>query len=152
MPIFDLKKIKSISRLIAAKTIGVILAAAFLGIAVFLLALPVLSLVATRNGEEVKIVSLSNQIGKVKTASSKGGLYKISVQGEKEKFNGIYCLYPAWPNLLKPNIGDVLRVWPPDHPRVGVAPPSGLGWLLLGTVFVLGLMFLEFAFLWVTIR
>jgi hypothetical protein len=143
---------KTLARRVLTKSIGVVLALLFVGTAAVLLAGPAISLMATRHGQEVEIVSISNQVGKIKTACEKGGLFKVSAKSDGQKFSGIYCLYPAWPDHLKPSAGDVIRIWPSSNPRVGSVPIFGLGWMMIGATFLTGLVILEFAFLSLTVR
>src|SRR5689334_13492859 len=91
----DWRKIKSFLRLIVAKSAGLVLAVVFLVIAVFLLANPVVSILAVMKGQEAKITSVSDHLGKVKTACNKGGLFQVSARAGKEQFKGVYCVYPA---------------------------------------------------------
>jgi hypothetical protein len=152
---------KSISRLILMKTLGVFLAVLFLLIALVFVSDPLIALATSRGGEDAKVVVVSNHLNKkLKTGCRIGGLFLLSVEKSEAKhgshqkpvlFNNIYTLYPSWPDQLEPTKGDILRVWPSKKPLIGAPAVEGWGWFIVGTVFVLGLVFLEFAFLAVTI-
>jgi len=144
---------KSIPRLIIMKTIGVILAIVFLALAVLFLGYSLTSIVTSARGIDVKVASVSDHLGKHQTAFRLGGLFQIAAQDEKKKkFDKIYCLYPAWPDQLNPVKGDEIRVWPAKQPLVGAPVTEGWGWFIVGSLLVVGLVMLEFAFLILTIR
>ncbi len=156
---------KSFLRLIIVKSLGIVLAVVFFFIAVFFLAYPLISLVATQGGIDGKVASVSNHMGKLKTGCRVGGLFQVSVENQnlsapkkqkgqsnpKASSDKIYCLYPAWPDQLEPQSGDVIRVWPAKKPLFGAPLTDGWGWFILGTIFVVGLVLLEFAFLALTV-
>ena len=144
---------KSVLRLIIMKTIGVILAVVFLLLAVVFLSYSVTSILVSSRGQEVKIVSFSDHVGKQQTAFRLGGIFQVSAANEKkDKFEKIYCFYPAWPDLLSPSKGDVIQVWPSKKPVVGAPVTDGWGWFIVGSLLVVGLVMLEFTFLILTIR
>ena len=103
-------------------------------------------------GVDAKVVTVSTQVGKCHTAFRLGGLFQVSALIEKQKHEKIYCLYPAWPDQLQPTKGDIIEVWPEKQPFVGAPYVEGWGWFLVGTLFVLGLVMLEFAFIALTLR
>lgn len=142
-----LSKSKSIFRFIFMKTIGACLAVFFLGLAAFFLAYPFASVVTGRGGEEAKVLSVADHMGKLKTGWRVGGLFQVGVDLHKKKFDRIYCFYPAWPDQLQPLKGDVVKVWPAKKPLFGAPAIDGWGWFVVGTVLILGLVMLELAFL-----
>ena len=124
-----------------------------------------MSLAASQGGQDAKVVSVFNHIGKLKTGCRIGGLFQVNVgdqnlsapkkkKGEinpKSAADKIYCLYPAWPDQLEPQAGDIIRVWPAKKPLFGEPLTDGWGWFILGTIFVVGLVLVEFAFLALTV-
>ena len=155
--------LKSFLRLIFVKSLGVVLALIFFFIAAFFLAYPLISLVTSHGGMDAKVASVFNHVGKLKTGCRIGGLFQVSIENQnfseqkktetnrKSSSNKIYCLYPAWPDQLEPQSGDVIRVWPAKKPLFGAPSTDGWGWFILGTIFVVGLVLLEFAFLALTV-
>ncbi len=144
---------KSVIRLIVMKTIGVILAVFFLLLAVLFLSYSINSILVSTRGQEVKVLTFSDHIGKQQTAFRLGGVFQVSASNEKkEKFEKIYCLYPAWPDVLSPSKGDLIQVWPSKKPVLGAPVTDGWGWFIVGSLLVVGLVMLEFAFLILTIR
>src|SRR5580658_2441531 len=156
--------LKLFLRLVLVKLLGGLLAAVFLFIALFFLAYPLISLVTTQGGQDAKVAYVSNHIGKLKTGCRIGGLFQVGVDhsnfsGPKKKGetnlkspgDKIYCLYPAWPDQLEPQSGDVIRVWPAKKPLFAEPLTDGWGWFILGTIFVVGLVLVEFAFLALTV-
>lgn len=157
--------LKSFLRLIIVKSLGVVLAAVFFFIAVFFLAYPLISLITTQGGMDGKVASVFNHIGKLKTGCRVGGLFQVSVENQnllvqkkrkgeanpKASGDKIFCLYPAWPDQLEPQSGDIIRVWPAKKPLFGAPLTDGWGWFVLGTIFIVGLVLLEFAFLALTV-
>jgi len=146
-----LEGLRTVVRRWARKCSAIVLAAIFLVVGIYLLVGPVISAVTTRSGQEARIVSVSNNAPVVKTGGDWGGWFEVTVRKNGKNFDGIRCPYPAWAIHFKPSAGDFIRVWPPAHPFVGGVPVSGLGWFLLTAVFILGLLFLEFAFLCLTV-
>jgi hypothetical protein len=156
---------KSILRLIVVKSFGVALAIVFFFIATFFLAYPLIALVTSQGGTDGKVTSVFNHIEKLKTGCRVGGLFQVSIENQnlsgqkkqkgesnlKASSDKIYCLYPAWPDQLEPQSGDTIRVWPAKKPLFGAPLTDGWGWFILGTIFVVGLVLLEFAFLALTI-
>ncbi len=155
---------KSLLRLILVKSFGIVLAVVFFCISAYFLAYPLISLVTSQGGIDAKVASVFNHIGKVKTGCRVGGLFQVSVENQKileqkkkSEYNlrssadKIYCLYPAWPDQLEPQSGDIIRVWPAKKPLFGAPLIDGWGWFILGTIFVVGLVLLEFAFLALTV-
>ncbi len=151
---------KSLPRLILMKTFGALLAVIFLSIAVIFISYPVIALATTQGGGDAKVALVSDHCGKVRTGCRVGGLFLVAVEkpGVKKKlrqkpelFENIYCLYPAWPDQLKPMPGDMIRVWPVKQPLVGAPATDGWGWFIIGTILVVGLVMLEFTFLALTL-
>jgi hypothetical protein len=96
----------------------------------------------------------------MKTGTRIGGIFTVDTQNPDEKKKPhhpvaadqkIYCIYPAWPDQLQPLQGDMIRVWPAKKPLFGAPATEGWGWFIAGTIFVLGLVALEFAFLAITV-
>jgi hypothetical protein len=153
--------LKSLLRLIIVKLLGGLLAVLFFFVALFFLAYPLISLVSSQGGQDAKVVAVFNHVGKLKTGCRVGGLFQVTAEGQnlsgpqKKKGaansnnpgNKIYCLYPAWPDQLEPQSGDMIRVWPSKKPLFGAPPTDGWGWFILGTIFLVGLVLVEFAFL-----
>ncbi len=139
-------------RFIALKIVGVILAVVFLGLAAVFTVYPVVSLIVSRGGDEAKVQTVSNHLGKMQTGCRIGGLFSASVKIDQKKYDQVYCLYPAWPDQLEPAVGDFIQVWPEKKPLMGAPYTEGWGWFIMGTIFIFGLVFLEFAFLSLTLR
>jgi len=144
---------KSVLRLIVMKTIGVILAVVFFLLAAIFLTYSISSVLVSTRGMEVKVATFSDHVGKQQTAFRLGGIFQVSATDEKkDKFEKIYCFYPAWPDVLSPSKGDLIQVWPSKKPVVGAPVTDGWGWFIVGSLLVVGLVMLEFAFLILTIR
>ena len=144
---------KSVLRLVVMKTIGVVLALVFLLLAVLFLTYSMTSILVSTRGQEVKVVSASDHVGRHRTAFRLGGVFQVTAAGgKKEKFEKIYGLYPSWPDMLSPSKGDLIQVWPSKKPVVGAPLTEGWGWFIVGSLLVVGLVMLEFAFLILTIR
>ena len=142
---------KSVISLILMKTLGGLLALVFVAVALLLLIYPVVCLSTTRGGQSSKVTGYTDHVGKIKTACRLGGIFDVSVAIGKQKFDHVYCFYPVWPDQLQPVKGDIVQVWPAKKPLVGGPPTDGWGWFIVGTIFVLGLVMVEFAFLALTI-
>jgi hypothetical protein len=143
---------KSPLRFIALKCAGVVLAVIFLALALVFTVYPLFSLLVTRGGDEAKIQTVSNHMGNRQTGFRVGGLFTTSVKIDKKTYDQVYCLYPAWPDQLEPTPGDYVQVWPGNKPLLGAPYTEGWGWFILGTLFVFGLVFFEFAFLSLTLH
>ncbi|HJT23516.1 MAG TPA: hypothetical protein VJ873_03015 [bacterium] len=150
---------KSVLRVILMKTMGVIVALILLPIALFFLSYPFVSLITSRAGEDAKIALVSDHFNKIKTGSRVGGIFTVATEKSGAKKDShhktalnenIYCLYPVWPDQLQPSKGDLIHVWPAKKPLLGEPSTEGWGWFIAGTVFVLGLVLLEFVFLALT--
>src|SRR5579871_1596845 len=150
---------KSVVSTLVKKVIGILVALVLLPIALFFLAYPIVSFITTQGGEDAKVSLVSDHAGKFKTGCRVGALFTVATEksgakkGSAEKASAnanIYCLYPIWPDQLQPSKGDVLRVWPAKKPLLGEPATEGWGWFIAGTVFVLGLVTLEFIFLALT--
>ena len=128
------------------------MAVVFLGLALLFLLYPVFSIVTCRGGDEAMVQTISNHMGKIQTGCRVGGLFDLTVRIDKKNYEHVYCLYPAWPDQLEPAHGDYIQVWPAKKPLLGAPLTEGWGWLILGTVFIFGLVFLEFGFLALTLR
>lgn len=151
---------KSALRYVFMKMMGLIAALILLPIALFFLSYPIVSFATTQGGEDAKVVLVSDHLGKIKTGFRIGGIFTVATErpGVKKGSNlkatldqNIYCLYPVLPDQLQPVKGDMIRVWPAKKPLLGDPPTMGWGWFIAGTVFVLGLVLLEFVFLALTI-
>jgi hypothetical protein len=90
-----------------------------------------------------------------------GGIYTLSVTRTEDKstskkkapvFENVYGFYPAWPDQLQPLNGDLVQAWPGKKPLFAMPSTEGWGWFIVGTVLVVGLIMLEFAFLSLTLR
>jgi len=149
-------KVMSSIRFIFMKIIGLVLTLVFLILALVCLGYVFTFSMATYKGKEAKIISVSKSLGKHKTSCRVGGLFKVDTQTGKgeisTKDSKIYCMYPAWPDQLEPANGDSIKVWPAKKPLLGAPIVEGWGWFIIGSVFILGLMFLEFAFLSLLMR
>jgi hypothetical protein len=143
---------KETLRLVSLKIIGVVLAVVFLVVALILVAYPVVSVVTYRGGDEAKIQSASNHMGKIRTGCRVGGLFDVTLKLDKKYYDHVYCLYPAWPDQLEPTTGDYIQVWPAKKPLLGAPATEGWGWFILGMMFIFGLISLEFCFLSLTLR
>jgi hypothetical protein len=151
---------KSLLRVIALKAIGILVALVLLPLAFLFISYPLIALSTTHGGKEAKIAEVSDHLGKMTTGFRIGGIFTIATQNPDEKKKPhhkpalnqkIYCLYPVWPDQLEPSKGDLIRVWPSKKPLVGAPATEGWGWFIVGTVFVLGLVLLEFTFLALTV-
>jgi hypothetical protein len=142
------------------KTLGVILCLLFLFAGITLLAFPLIALVTSQGGEDGKVVAVSDHSHGCHTGTRVGGLFTLSITNSedlapKQKpqvFPNVYGLYPAWPDHLEPVKGDTVRIWPGKKPLLAMPVIEGWGWILLGTVLVVGLIFLEFSLLSLTLR
>jgi hypothetical protein len=139
--------VNSALRFVIMKTIGVLLAVVFLSLAVLFISYAAISAVSTVRGQDAKILLVSDHVGKHRTAFRLGGLFQIAAGVEKKKYEKIYCLYPAWPDSFQPSKGDVIRIWPVKQPLAGAPEVEGWAWFILGSLFIVGLVMLEFAFL-----
>ena len=146
-------KAKMTLRYVILKVVGLVLFLAFFSIALLFLGYTLVNGLSSTRGKEAAITSISSgQIGGCKVSSRWGGFYRVGVESEKVSHKDIYCLYPAWPDTLQPTLGDVINVWPAKQPRVGAPVVDGWGWFILGTLLIVGLVFLEFSFLSITLR
>ena len=148
---------KSALRFLFMKALGIILALLFGSLALVFLSYSAISLLATtQSTKEAKIVLVTDHLGKHQTACRVGGLFEVQTLAGKGKNavkdSHIYCLYPAWPDQLQPYQDHLIKVWPTEKPLVGAPAVEGWGWFILGTVFILGLLMVEFAFLSLLIR
>lgn len=151
---------KSVVRLLFMKTMGVLMAVVFLPIALLFLAYPIIALATTHGGDDAKVVLVSDHLDKIKTGYRVGGIFTVATEKpgppkasrhKPDLDTNIYCLYPVWPDQLQPLKGDMIRVWPAKKPLLGAPATEGWGWFIAGTIFVLGLVLLEFTFLALTI-
>ncbi|HUO58870.1 MAG TPA: hypothetical protein VMV05_11905 [bacterium] len=142
---------KSVVRFVVLKIIGIVLAMLFLFVAAFFLAYAASATATTVKGKEAKITVVSGKAWGHCTSFRLGGLFEVTAEMDKQKYEKIYCFYPAWPDILQPSKGDVIQVWPAKQPVTGAPAVEGWGWFIVGTFFVLGLLFFEFAFLVLTI-
>jgi hypothetical protein len=151
---------KSVLRTVAMKMIGILLALVLIPLALFFLAYPFVCLATTQGGDDAKVAVVSDHLNKIKTGYRIGGLFTVATQksGKKEAHSkgslneNVYCFYPVWPDQLQPSKGDAIRVWPAKKPLLGAPATEGWGWFLAGTVFVLGLVMVEFIFLAVSLH
>lgn len=141
-------------RFVIMKALGLVFAAFFLSLAILFLGYSTTALLTTFKGRDAKITSISNAVGTHRTACRVGGLFVVgTVAGkEKAKDKNIYTLYPAWPDQFQPSLGDSVRVWPVKKPLVCAPQTDGWGWFIVGTIFIFGLIMLEFGFLSLTFR
>jgi hypothetical protein len=134
------------------KLLGLVFALVFFALSVLALSYSVLSGLADLNGVDAQVTEVSKVCSSRAVTFSHGGFYRLTVMVDKKKMANIYSLYPQWPGHWMPQKGDGVRVWPSDHPRVAAVQTNGWGWLLLGSIFILGFLFLEFAFLSLSLR
>jgi hypothetical protein len=153
-------------RLIIAKIFALALAAVFLFFAGLFLLYPLVALATTQAGRDGKIAWVSDHVGGLKTGCRIGGFFEVKLADSKGRLlpktkiknaapadqEMIFCLYPVWPDQLKPYGGDSIRVWPSKKPLLGEPPTDGWGWFIAATIFILGLLMLEFSFLSLTIH
>jgi len=151
---------KTVLKLVLVKLFGFLLAVVFLFFALWFISYPLLSFATTQGGADAKVTAVSDRFNKIKIGCRVGGLFTISAEMPTEKTSGhpkntvyekIYCLYPVWPDQLQPDKGNSIRVWPAKKPLFGEPLTDGWGWFIVGTVLVVGLLMLEFAFLALTI-
>ena len=152
---------KSTLRLVLMKTLGVVLCLLFLILGVTLLAFPMVALVTSQGGTDGTVVAISNACHGVHTGTRVGGLFTLSVTSSDEELapkkkatvhSNVYGVYPAWPDHLEPSLKDTVRVWPGKKPLFAMPAIEGWGWILLGTVLVVGLILLEFSLLSLTLH
>ncbi len=144
LPSFGLGKVL---RFIFMKVIGLVLCVLFLSVSALLIGYSIISVASTLRGQDAKIVSFNGQVGKYHTAFRLGGLFEITAEMNKQKYGKIYSLYPVWPDTFNPMKGDVVRIWPVKQPLAAAPAVDGWGWFIVGTLFIMGLVTLEFAFL-----
>ncbi len=142
---------KNILRLIAVKTLGIVLALVFFSLGVLFVGYCLVSVAGTTKGQNATILSFAGKMGERPTACRVGGLFTVTADMAHKKYEKIYTLYPAWPDILSPMKGDVIRIWPARQPLVGTVPLDGWGWFIVGTLMIVGLVFFEFAFLVLTV-
>ena len=147
LPAFSLGKVGIALRFIFMKVIGLVFCVLFLSVSALLLGYSIVSVASTLRGQDAKIVSFSGQVGKYHTAFRLGGLFEITAEMNKTKYGRIYTLYPVWPDTFNPMKGDVVRIWPVKQPLAAAPVVDGWGWFIVGTLFIMGLVMLEFAFL-----
>jgi hypothetical protein len=152
---------KSTLRFVLLKTLGVILCLFFLFTGITLLAFPLVALVTSQGGVDGRVVAISNGCHGFHTGTRVGGLFTLSVTSSEDEVApkkkaqvhpNVYGVYPAWPDHLEPSLKDTVRVWPAKKPLFAMPAVEGWGWILLGTVLVVGLILLEFAILSLTLR
>ena len=112
--------VNSAVRFVIVKIIGVLLAIVFFSLAVLFIGNSVISAASTVRGQNAKVILVSDHVGKHQTAFRLGGLFQVTVEAEKKKYEKIYCLYPAWPDNFQPTKGDIIRIWPVKQPFAGV--------------------------------
>lgn len=134
------------------KILGLVLAVVFFTLSVLALGYSVLSGLANVNGADAQVLEAKAACRAPSTVFSHGGLYVLTVLVDEKKIDKIYVLYPQWPGHWAPKKGDGVKVWPLDRPRFAAVETDGWGWLILGSVLIVGLVFLEFAFLSLTLR
>ena len=135
------------------KLLGLVLALVFFALSVLALAYSVLSGLASLNGVDAQVAEAKAVCSSHAVTFSHGGLYRLTAVGvDKKKIEKIYVLYPQWPGHWAPQKGDAVKLYPVDHPRVAAVQIDGWGWLVLGSILILGLLFLEFAFLSLSLR
>lgn len=153
---FPFPSVLAVLRFVFMKALGLVLAVFFLFLALVFLGYSTAALVTTFKGREAKVVSISNAVGTHRTACRVGGLFMVGTEAgkgkEKAKDKNIYTLYPAWPDQLQPALNDTIQVWPSKKPLVGAPLTDSWGWFIVGTLLILGLIMLEFAFLSLTFR
>jgi hypothetical protein len=140
-------RIPSVLRSFLSKILGILLGFFLLACAFLLVLHPFSALVTTRWGGEARVSSVSDHWGRLRTGCRVGGLFKVSLAGDRKPSGPVYCFYPRWPDCLSPLKGDFIRVWPSRQPLLGGPAVDGWGWFLEGISLVLGLLFLEFALL-----
>ncbi|MGH7739858.1 MAG: hypothetical protein ACREL1_06890 [bacterium] len=139
-------------RLTGLKILGLVLALVFFSLAALTIGYPALSAVVNAKGVAAKVSAVKGMGGSPIWVHRHWGAYSLSVWVEKQKYEKIYVLYPQWPGHWAPRRGDDILVWPPDHPRFAAVATDGWGWLILGSVLILGFLFLEFGFLSLSLR
>ncbi|HVZ81715.1 MAG TPA: hypothetical protein VHE12_13075 [bacterium] len=152
---------RSTARLILMKTLGVVLCVLFLLMGLALLSFPMVALLTNQGGVDGKVVAVSDRTHGCHTGTRVGGLFTLSVTNSSEEPSpkkkpqvhpNVYGVYPAWPDHLEPTAGDEVRIWPGKKPLLAMPAIEGWGWILLGTVLVVGLIFLEFSLLSLTLH
>jgi hypothetical protein len=139
--------VNSAVRFVIMKIIGVLLAIVFFSLAVLFIGNSVISVASTVRGQSAKVLLVSDHVGKHKTAFRLGGLFQVTAVAEKKTYEKIYCLYPTWPDNFQPTKGDVIQIWPVKQPFAGAPIVEGWAWFILASLFIVGLVMLEFAFL-----
>ncbi len=139
---------KNWPRFIVLKVVGLVLALVFLALSALAIGYPAISTASNFGGVDAKIVDSASQTGQ----HPWGGVYKLTVSVYGQKYKNVYSLYPQWPDRHQPVKGDSIKVWPEIKPRVAAVEVDGWGWLILGSLFIVGLITLEFTFLAVSLR
>jgi hypothetical protein len=123
----------------------------FLGMAVLFFSYSAVQLTTFFRGAEAKVAGVyavtTKPVGKFFFLYEKAGLYDVAVYQNGESFPSVYAFYPAWPESIEPQTGDIIRVWPGGHPWVGVPDLTGWGWIIVVAFILIGLVMLEFALL-----
>ncbi|HVM32503.1 MAG TPA: hypothetical protein VMU88_05165 [bacterium] len=144
---------KSWIRWVLMKLMGLVLALVFLALAALALGYPGLSALANLQGTDAKITAVKPACPTHPLVRPQWGFYALDVSAPpKQKFEKLYVMYPQWPGHWAPQKGDAVKVWPADHPRFAAVATDGWGWLILGSIFIFGLLMLEFFFLSFSLR
>jgi len=147
------KNLQAGTRYLVMRIAGLVLALVFLSLSFLFLAYSFSSGVSSAKGVEGKVVTISSAaLGKCRATSAWGGLFKLGVEMEEGRTGRVYVLYPALPESLNPALGDLLKVWPANKPKLGAPAVQDWGWFLLGVLTILGFVFLEFGFLSLRLR
>lgn len=135
------------------RIIGFIVSVLFLGMAVLFIGYSAVQLTTFFKGSEAKVERAyavsARPVQKFNfdLHYDRFGVYEVDVFQNGEPFPSVYAFYPAWPESIQPQGGDIIRVWPGGHPKVGAPDLTGWGWIIVVAFILIGLVMLEFALL-----
>lgn len=141
---------------ILRKILALILSFLFLAISLLFLGYAAIEIITNTVGVSAQVADVSSlpktPVGKYRLAYEGAGLFKTAVEKEHVEYQGVYCLYPAWPNYTEPNWGDQVKVWPVNKPLVAAPQMFGKGWIVSVFFLFVGLVLFEFFLLAWTIH
>jgi hypothetical protein len=147
---------KSLPRRILRQVLALILSVLFLAISLLFLGYAGVHILTNSLGVEAQVADMSSlpntPIGKYRLVYEGAGLFKGAVEKDGKKYDGIYYLYPAWPNYTEPAGGEKVLIWPAQKPLVAALPMTGRGWIVSIFFLVIGLVMFEFFLLAWTIH
>jgi hypothetical protein len=138
------------------KILAIILSLLFLIVSLLFLGYSAIQIITNTVGIQAQVADVSSlpntPVGKYRLVYEGAGLFKAAVVKDHVEYEGVYCLYPAWPNYTEPNMGDQVKVWPEKKPLVAALPMQGKGWIVSVFFLFVGLVMFEFFLLAWTIH